>query len=86
MKIGTIVLSKAGRDKGRLLLVVDASEENFRLVADGKTRPLAKPKRKKLRHLAQAGYSRELAEQLEQRTLTDKLLKQKLKLLEQKAE
>ena len=86
METGTIVLSKAGRDEGRVFLVVAAPEENFRHVADGKLRPLAKPKRKKLKHLTILGYSEELAELLHQGALTNKLLKQKLKLFYEKAE
>ena len=86
METGTIVLSMAGRDEGRLFLVVGEPEENFRLIADGKLRLLAKPKCKKLKHLKQVGYSEELAERIKEKKLTDRLLKQKLKLFYEKAE
>ena len=45
-----IVLSLAGRDKGKLFYVMD-TEENFVILADGKGRKLENPKRKKLKHV-----------------------------------
>lgn len=48
---GTVVISKAGRDKGRALAVV-GGEDGYVLVADGKERPLGRPKRKNPLHLA----------------------------------
>ena len=46
-----IVRSIAGRDQGKLFFVLDA-EEDYLLLADGKTRKLESPKRKKRRHAA----------------------------------
>lgn len=48
---GDIVISKAGRDKGRPLVVLENIDENFVLLVDGDLRPLEKPKKKKLLHL-----------------------------------
>lgn len=48
---GMIVRSRAGRDADRWCVVIGL-EENFALIADGDLRPLEKPKRKKLMHLA----------------------------------
>lgn len=45
-----IIMSLAGRDKGKLFYVVDV-EENYVLIADGKGRKLENPKRKKLKHV-----------------------------------
>ena len=45
----TIVKSVAGRDKGKLFFVLDM-EEDFLLLADGKTRKVENPKRKKRKH------------------------------------
>lgn len=47
---GWIVRSKAGHDKGTLLCVV-GEVEDFLLLADGKTRKAAAPKRKKRSHV-----------------------------------
>ena len=45
-----IIESLAGRDKGKFFYVIE-TEENFVLIADGKTRKLENPKRKKLKHV-----------------------------------
>jgi hypothetical protein len=50
MTRGTIVFSKKGRDKGRAMVVLE-SEGEFLQLADGKIRTLAKPKKKKLKHV-----------------------------------
>ncbi len=49
--IGRIVCSKAGRDKGRFLVVVDSNDKGL-FVCDGKERPLEKPKFKNHKHLS----------------------------------
>ena len=49
--ISNIVRSTAGRDKGDLFFVL-ATEGDFLLLADGKTRKLERPKRKKRKHTA----------------------------------
>ena len=48
--VGWIVRSAAGRDKGGLFCVV-GQQDGFLLLADGKRRKFAHPKRKKLAHL-----------------------------------
>lgn len=50
IKIGSIVCSKAGHDKGALLIVV-AMDNGYAYVSDGKLRTVEKPKKKKLKHL-----------------------------------
>ena len=52
-----IVRSLAGRDKGELLCVLDA-DGDFLLLADGKHRRVASPKRKRARHVELAGQPR----------------------------
>ena len=44
-----VVISTAGRDKGELFFVL-ATEGDFLLLADGKTRPVERPKRKRRKH------------------------------------
>jgi len=44
-----IVKSIAGRDKGKFFFVLDVEDE-FYLLADGKTRKIENPKRKKRKH------------------------------------
>ncbi|MBE6962015.1 MAG: hypothetical protein E7445_06110 [Ruminococcaceae bacterium] len=45
-----IVQSDAGRDKGKLFFVLDVEDE-YLLLADGKSRKVEAPKRKKYRHV-----------------------------------
>ncbi len=47
---GSIVYSKAGRDKGAKLLVID-TEGEYAYVADGEHRRIDKLKKKKFKHL-----------------------------------
>ncbi|MGI6279038.1 MAG: RNA-binding protein [Acutalibacteraceae bacterium] len=49
--IGQIVCSKAGRDKGKFMVIV-AEDDDYVYVCDGKERPLKRPKRKNRKHLA----------------------------------
>ena len=48
----SLIVSKAGRDKGQLFYVIDADEQ-YVYLADGKSRRLEKPKRKKRKHIEQ---------------------------------
>ena len=47
---GSLVYSRAGRDKGTLFLVI-ATENDFVYLTDGDTRRVSKPKKKKLKHI-----------------------------------
>ena len=47
---GRLVLSAAGRDKGKVMCVTDCEGE-FLLLADGRKRRVQAPKRKKLKHI-----------------------------------
>lgn len=49
--VGKVVLSTAGRDKGKSYIITDIFDNNYVLLADGRLRPESKPKKKKLRHL-----------------------------------
>lgn len=50
IKKGSVVRSKAGRDKGYIFLVLDI-EADSAYIADGKKRRIENPKKKKLKHL-----------------------------------
>ena len=59
-----IVISTAGRDKGKLFFVLEA-EEDFLLLADGKARKLESPKRKRRKHtVLEARYDCRAAEKI----------------------
>lgn len=49
--IGQVVKSRAGRDKGRIFLVLDIIDSEHILLVDGDLRKLDKPKKKKIKHL-----------------------------------
>lgn len=50
VKPGTVVLCRAGREKGRFLVVI-SSDGEYVYLADGKERKLASPKRKNPKHI-----------------------------------
>lgn len=49
--IGQVVKSKAGRDKGRIFLVLDILDGDHLYLVDGDLRKLDNPKKKKIKHL-----------------------------------
>lgn len=51
LRRGQVVRSKAGRDQGSLMAVLE-TEASWAVLADGGRRPLERPKRKKLMHLS----------------------------------
>lgn len=71
-KPGTVVLSKAGRDSGKLMVVLEESG-GLVTVADGKERPLERPKGKNPKHLQKTDFTVNLRE------LTNKKLKSALR-------
>jgi hypothetical protein len=81
--LGLMIISLAGRDKGKIAAVVDVIDENFVLIADGRTRRTESPKKKKLRHIRViAGVDEELT-RLEPGKLTNRLIRERVKELEQ---
>ncbi len=48
---GRVVLSTQGRDEGRYFVVLKVIDENFVMMADGLTRKIDHPKKKKVKHL-----------------------------------
>ena len=55
VEIGSIVISKAGRDQGRRFLVVGEVDEDFVMVANGALRKMDRQKKKRRKHLKPAG-------------------------------
>ena len=51
IKKGSVAVSERGRDKGRIMAVLNV-EGQYALVADGRKRKVEDPKRKKLCHLS----------------------------------
>lgn len=53
--VGSIVYSRAGRDQGRYYVVTEVLDDSHVSIADGSVRKLAKPKKKKIKHLKNTG-------------------------------
>lgn len=53
--IGSVVISKAGRDKGDNFIVLSLDGE-FAMLVNGDLRKVDKPKKKKLKHLQKTNY------------------------------
>lgn len=51
LQVGQIVRSKAGHDKGQVLMVSRIVDAKHVMVVDGRTRTLEKPKKKRVIHL-----------------------------------
>lgn len=49
--LGRIVISKSGRDAGKLFVIVEKIDDNYVKIADGSLRRIIKPKKKKIKHL-----------------------------------
>ena len=69
---GSVVMAEAGRDKGSYFAVVDA-DEKYCFIADGKSRKLASPKRKNIKHI------RITDSMIDLNDITDKKLRNMLK-------
>ena len=53
--MGTVVIAKAGRDKGKAFAVIEVLDARTVLIADGRSRPIERPKRKNVIHLQATG-------------------------------
>ena len=67
--VGSIVYSKAGRDRGKCYIIVRFDEKGYAFVANGEEKTIASPKRKNVRHLDSGGERNQ--------TIGDKLLQGK---------
>ena len=71
--VGKVVYSAAGRDKGKIMVIVGANGA-FPLVCDGKERPLERPKLKNPKHLKVTNFALE-----PQQYISNKALRRALK-------
>lgn len=51
LRVGQIVKSKAGRDKGRIFIITEIVDGIYVKICDGELRKVSKPKLKKIKHL-----------------------------------
>lgn len=57
------VKSMAGRDKGKIFVVLSVEDENYVAISDGRMRKIDHPKRKKVKHLKALGRNSEFIAQ-----------------------
>ena len=55
IEVGSVVRSMAGRDQGRLFIVIQEIDEDFVMIANGKLRGMDRLKKKRRRHLKATG-------------------------------
>ena len=55
IELGSIVISKAGRDEGRLFIVVQEVDADFVMVVNGQLRKMDRLKKKRRKHLKPTG-------------------------------
>jgi ribosomal protein L14E/L6E/L27E len=51
VETGRLVLSTAGRDKGKIFMILDIIDEQYVYIVDGDLRTKDRPKKKKIKHL-----------------------------------
>ena len=51
LNTGSVVRASAGRDNGGFFVVVSPEENGYCFIADGKSRKIASPKRKNIKHI-----------------------------------
>ena len=80
-RVGDLVISKSGRDRGRNFMVVELIDENYVSISDGSLRKLEKPKKKKIKHLEYLGKADEriLSKLEENKKITNSDLRKMLK-------
>ena len=82
IKVGQVVRSKAGRDKGRFFIVVSVEGDRVYL-ADGDLRRVEAPKKKNIKHIQVTGHVVEkIAEKIEKgQNLSNKEFRRELQSL-----
>ena len=78
LKRGSVVVSSAGKDKGSYLAVLQTDAGGL-WVADGRRRPLERPKRKNPRHVVETPFAADEASMATNRELRRTLAAAKMK-------
>lgn len=55
IEVGSVVVSKAGRDRDRLFLVIEEVDADFVMIANGDLRKMDRLKKKRRKHLKPTG-------------------------------
>ena len=82
--LGKVVNSKAGRDMHRNFIVVGIINNEYVYISDGELRKVAKPKKKKVKHL---NFTDTVAEEIRDALLSEKeVTNSKIKIFLQSAD
>ena len=82
--LGKVVNSKAGRDMHRNFIVVGIINNEYVYISDGELRKVAKPKKKKVKHLS---FTDTVAEEIRDALLSEKeVTNSKIKIFLQSAD
>jgi len=78
--LGSIVISKCGRDRGRPCVILGWLPGDFALIADGRLRTVEKPKKKNMKHLLfTQSYSGDLGMKFSAgERVTDRMIREEL--------
>ena len=68
-EVGDIVVSKAGRDEGRVYLISAVVDKDFVMLVDGNFKKLVNPKKKRVKHLKNSGIK---IDSISEKLLSDK--------------
>ena len=80
MEVGRVVMSRQGRDRDRCFVILSVVDDQFVMMADGLTRKLDHPKRKKVKHLhAKPVKMQDLAQRLASGQVLDSDLRKLLR-------
>lgn len=79
LELGQLVKSKQGRDKGELFFVVGILDNHHVMLANGSTRKINKPKKKKNKHLMVYKFkNNDIIDKLNKKTIDDFFIKKSL--------
>ncbi|MDE5910934.1 MAG: KOW domain-containing RNA-binding protein [Clostridia bacterium] len=72
-KVGDIVQSKSGHDAKRYFVVIATLNENYILIADGKSRRLESPKQKNVKHVKLIEEASDINSYIDDKSIADRL-------------
>lgn len=73
LKVGDIVQSKSGHDAKKYFIVIATLNENYILIADGKSRRLECPKQKNVKHVKLIEEARQIDNYVDDKSIADRL-------------
>ena len=74
-KVGDIVQSKSGHDAKKYFVVIATLNENYILIADGKSRKLECPKQKNVKHVKLIEEASGAEAYVDDKSIADRLVK-----------